>query len=173
MDAARLVQFLDRGVSHDDASAKKLAERATRCMDLLCAPQTWTAQESRGAPAAGSEVIACRVLEAPTSWRPETTVAVFHQKDDKDRARLPRVFEEAAGNVGRVSDGGRRLASGHSISPEELLWPGTIDISGRLRTTRGEGRVPIKGFVELNSALSFENRSNEAPPYCVPFPRSI
>jgi hypothetical protein len=25
----------------------------------------------------------------------------------------------------------------------------------------------------LNSALSFENRSNEAPTYCVPFPRSI
>jgi hypothetical protein len=55
---------------------------------FLFASQTWTAQESHSAPAAGSEVIACRVLEAHTSRRTETTVAVFHQKDDKDRARL-------------------------------------------------------------------------------------
>jgi hypothetical protein len=67
---------------------KKLPSLLLGAWIFLFASQTWTAQESHSAPAAGSEVIACRVLEAHTSRRPETTVAVFHQKDDKDRARL-------------------------------------------------------------------------------------
>ncbi len=43
---------------------------------------------SQPAPAAAGETVACRVLEAHTLKGPGLAVAVFHQRDEKDRERL-------------------------------------------------------------------------------------
>ena len=49
---------------------------------------------SHQAPAAAGETVACRVLEAHTLKGPGLAVAVFHQRDEKDRERLGSLLRQ-------------------------------------------------------------------------------
>lgn len=62
--------------------------------------------DARGPAQANTEAIACRVLESHASENPAVTVAIFHQQNKDDQARVGEILRMHSGERVEIQIGG-------------------------------------------------------------------
>ncbi len=79
------------------AGQKCLLILVTACWIILVALSVLVAHPTPGLPPTSARVVACRVLEVHTSPELHVTLVLFHQQDEKERARLGTLLRRHSG----------------------------------------------------------------------------